>query len=134
LDKKSEENLKEKKRLNSIKDNLRSENKRLISIGERVKKQLSEIDTMKSNLNIEINSTRTKNKELEEIKKQAENKAVELDCMLGEVELAKKSYDQALNALGFKEKEIEIKRLQLIKLSKEKITEEKLKELEKFNT
>ncbi len=49
---------------------------------------------------------------------------------IAEAEASKKQYSDAYAGLAQKEKEVEIKRLQLIKIGKEKMTEEILKKLE----
>jgi hypothetical protein len=121
------------KDVQSLKDstNLKAEAERLADIAKILDAKRLEFQGMQSLIQKRSNDLDLRDKELRaELKEVEELKAIWQD-KVKEAEASKKQYSDAYAGLSQKEKEVEIARLRLIKIGKEKLTEETLRQLEK---
>jgi len=123
----------EKRDVQSLKDStdLRKEGERLANISKVLDAKKLDFDKADKSLKEYSNALELKEKDLKaDLKEVEELKAIWQD-KVNEAETSKKQYSEAYAGLAQKEKEVEIARLRLIKIGKEKITEETLRQLEK---
>lgn len=109
----------------------RKEGERLVNISKSLEVKRQELDKMRIALNEAIDSAREKEKKLSVNLDDVDRMKLTLNEKILEAETSKKHLDSALQGLEQSKKEVEIQRLKLIKVSKEKMTEEILKQLEK---
>ena len=122
----------EKKDVQCLKDiaNVKKEGERLIFIGKSLEMKRLEFDKMHNTLLQRFSVFEQKNGEMKVDIQAIEVQKIILDEKIKDAEASKKQYSEAYAGLSQKEKEVEIARLRLIKIGKEKLTEETLKKLE----
>ena len=111
--------------------NLKKEGERLAFIGKSLDSKKMEFNAMQSLIQQRSNDLDLREKNLKMDSNEIEAIKDIYSDKVKEAEASKKQYSDAYAGLAQKEKEVEIKRLQLIKIGKEKMTDEILRQLEK---